>query len=120
MVKDRRTKRAHAPLLALEYFLDAEREKVGASAIGLFLDDEPLVVSAADAFSQRALASCVGDRASRERAMAADRSGGEPTDRDLYVLPMAEGELVLASLDARVRSVREMERSITRILSAAA
>lgn len=117
MVNDRRTKRAHAPLLALEYFLDAERARVGASAIGLFLDDEPLVMSAADSFSQRALTTSVGDRESRAKAMGLERSG-DVTDRDLYVLQMAEGELVLASLDARVRSVREMERSITRILTA--
>jgi hypothetical protein len=51
MTSDRRTRRAHAPLLALEYFLDAERERSGASALGVFLDSEPLVVSAEESAS---------------------------------------------------------------------
>ncbi|NUP14239.1 MAG: hypothetical protein HOW73_50030 [Polyangiaceae bacterium] len=104
MIGDRRTRRAHAPLLALEYFLDAERARSGASAVGIYLDDEVLATSAVDQRCSRAL----GD----------SMSGSDAGVRDVYVLPLRVGEhsLRVASLDRRVRSVRAVERTVRRIL----
>jgi hypothetical protein len=103
MMSDRRKKRAHAPLLALEYFLDAERARSGAAAVGLFHGGEALATSATDVVARREL--------------AATMAGGS-TQRDLYVLPLSVGgrRVTLASLDRRVRSMRSVEHSVGRIL----
>ena len=105
MVVDRRQKRAVAPLVALEYFLDAERARSGASALGLFVSDEALVASAKDAAAHRELV---------HNAPIADL-----TDRDLYVLPMriGAGTMKLVSMDARVASLASVERAVARILA---
>ncbi|MBK6514849.1 MAG: hypothetical protein IPM79_24625 [Polyangiaceae bacterium] len=104
MTSDRRTRRAHAPLLALEYFLDAERERSGASALGVFLDSEPLVVSAEESASGLLLTELLAD--------------GSTCQRDLYVhaLPFGESSMKLASLDRRVGSARSVAATVERIL----
>jgi len=105
MIVDRRSRRAFAPLLAVEYLLDAERERSGASAVGLFSHGEPWVMSAPSGGERNALTGLVRDAARGER--------------DLYVHPIRVGQrqMVLASIDARVRSSRRVEASIARILA---
>lgn len=105
MTSDRRNRRAHAPLLALEYYLDAERERSGATALGLFLDSEPLVVSARESAAGLLLTELLAE--------------GATCQRDLYVhaLPCQDGALTLASLDRRVGSARGVASTVERILT---
>jgi hypothetical protein len=111
MPVDRRARRAVAPLLAAEYFLDAERARAKASVIVLMDGSDVLASSVAAGEDLDAVA----------RAGAAVAAGRVPADdRDLYAHTLRLGgrDLVLATADARVRSVREIERHLGRILSA--
>lgn len=97
-IGDRRKKRAVGPLLATEYLLDAQRERAGAEAVVLFDGGELLASSG--------------------------RLGGEPGallehDGDVYThrLSLEGRSMVLASLGARVKSVRGVEEALARILA---
>lgn len=86
------------PLLATEYLLDAHRERAGAEAVLLFECGELFASSGP--------------------------LGGEPgelleRDGDLYThrLSLAGRSMVLASLGARVKSVRGVEEALARILA---
>lgn len=106
MIADRRSLRASSPLLAAEFYLDAERSRSGACALVLF-ETGAVMVSSSDS----------GDDLSEVlRAVAGDESG----DRDLYSHPLSfKGKaVVLASLGARVPSVLRVERDLGRILAA--
>lgn len=106
MAHDRRKRRAVAPLLALEYLLDAERARAGASALGVFEQADPLATSATDGDARRDLVAF---------------ASGAASDRDAYVLGLDVGgpTWTLVSLDKRVRSLRRVEESVKRILSTA-
>lgn len=106
MVRDRRQRRALSPLLATEHYLDAELERCSAAA--LFLMDRGEVV-----------ASSVREGAGYEAGPALAGALREDAAGDLYahVVDVAGRSLLFASLGARVRSVREVERSIDRIFS---
>lgn len=108
MIADRRARRAHAPLLAAEYFLDRQRERCGAGAVALFDGREMLAVSAASNADPTTLRMWVGEVA----------RGGPGPSRDVFVHPVQVlGRVLhLASIDARVPSVREAERGLARIL----
>lgn len=108
MVTDRRKRRALSPVLATEHYLDAERDRCAATA--LFLLDEGEVVAA----SVRE-----GEHLDHEGALRL-AMGVSPDDRDLYahVLDVAGKSMLFASIGARVRSVRTVERSIDRIFKA--
>ncbi len=107
MSNDRRKRRAHSPLLAAEHFLEAELGRCSAAA--LFLLERGEVIAS----TMR-----VGERVALVDAFQGAIAPG-PDGRDLYahVLEVPGRELLLASVGARVRSVREVERSIGRIFS---
>ncbi|MBL8743608.1 MAG: hypothetical protein JNK04_21005 [Myxococcales bacterium] len=109
MHNDRRTRRAHAPLLAAEYFLDAQRAKVGASAVMLWDGTEPLCSSKAGGPSG----------VDAEAALRDARAGGYGQGRDVFMHPLKVSgrELVLMSVDARLPSVRRVESSLSRIFA---
>ncbi len=109
MRSDRRRRRAHSPLLAAEYYLDSERERSGAAAVILWEGSEPLATSVARE-ADRAMFTAV--------AREAERDGSEP-GRDVYVHRVTVGgrTLLLASVDARLPSVRRAEAALARILA---
>ncbi|NUO52227.1 MAG: hypothetical protein HOV80_25520 [Polyangiaceae bacterium] len=107
MVGDRRKRRALSPLLAAEHYLDAELERCSAEA--LFLMDRGEVV-----------ASSVRDGGRYEGGTplaAAYSDGGASCDLYAHVVDVRGRSLLFASIGARVRSVREVERSIDRIFA---
>lgn len=108
MVVDRRSRRAHSPLLAAEYLLDAHRKRGGARAVALFDGREMLASSSATRADEVTLRMWVGDVS----------QGGEGPARDCYVhrVPVWGRELVLASLDGRMNSVRTLAAGLDRIL----
>jgi hypothetical protein len=110
MHNDRRSRRAHAPLLAAEYFLDAQREQVGASAVMLWDGVEPLCSSKASGPSG----------AHAEAALRDAKLGGHGFDRDVFMHPVKVSgrELILMSIDARLPSLRRVETSLARIFAA--
>jgi len=109
MPTDRRSRRAHAPLLAAEYFLDAQRQHAGASAVMLWDGGEPLLTSVAKDAPDTLV----------EAAMRDVTSGGQGFDRDIFVhkLNVFGRELDLISVDARLSSVRRVESSLSRIFA---
>lgn len=110
MHHDRRSRRAHAPLLAAEYFLDAQRVEVGASAVMLWDGSEPLCSSKAGGPS--------GFTA--EAALRDAKTGGSGFDRDVFMHPVKVSgrELLVMSIDARLASLRRVESSLARIFAA--
>jgi hypothetical protein len=96
--------RSSSPAVAVEFYLEAERTRSGAAALALV---EGTVVVAASGRSQADLETLAGSLA----------AGVAPVDRDLYAheLRPAGQALRLASLDARVKSVRNVERDLERI-----
>lgn len=110
MQKDRRSRRAHAPLLAAEYFLDAQREQVGASAVILWDGTEPLCSSKAGGSSGL----------TAEAALRDAKLGGSGYDRDVFMHPVKVSgrDLLLMSIDARLPSLRRVESSLARIFAA--
>lgn len=109
MVVDRRSRRAHAPLLAAEYFLDKQRARCGAGAVALFDGREMLAVSSDAPTDHATLRMWVGEVA----------RGGPGPSRDVFVHPvnLLGRELLLASIDARLPSIREAERGLDRIFA---
>lgn len=109
MVVDRRNRRAHSPLLAAEYLLDAARRRGGAKAVALFDGREMLASSSATRADEVTLRMWVGDVT----------QGGEGPARDCFVhrVPMWGRELVVASLDGRLQSVKSIEKGLHRILA---
>jgi hypothetical protein len=107
MVNDRRKRRALSPILATEHFLEAEMERCSASALFLLDGGEVVASSLRD-----------GEPLQRENARRLAMGIGDD-GRDLYahVLDVAGRSMLFASVGARVRSVREVERSIDRIFS---
>ncbi|MBL9024280.1 MAG: hypothetical protein JNL21_18950 [Myxococcales bacterium] len=108
MVTDRRKRRALSPVLATEHYLEAELERCDATALFLLDDGEVVASMVRD-----------GERFDREGALRL-AMGVTPDDRDLYahVLDVAGKSMLFASIGARVRSVRAVERSIDRIFKA--
>ncbi|MFO0553152.1 MAG: hypothetical protein U0271_32490 [Polyangiaceae bacterium] len=108
--ENRRTRRTEAPLLAAQYFLDAQRSRSsGVRAIVLF-DGPDVLVSSADSNRERAYSV----------AWAWDAiSGATALERDVFVHPIEilGRPMYLATVDARLASVLETERALTRILS---
>jgi hypothetical protein len=109
MIADRRTRRAHSPLLAAEYLLDTQRRLGGARAVALFDGREMLAGSAESRADEVTL---------RTWAVEVAR-GGEGPSRDLFVhrVPLWGRELLLASLDGRVSSVKSVTSGLLRILA---
>lgn len=107
MQSDRRRRRAQTPLLAAEYFLDSQRQRINASAVVLFEGSEPLAASV-----QRE-----SERATVEAMMREVSLGESESDRDLFIhrVKLLGREFYLASLDARLPSVRQVERTLARI-----
>ncbi len=107
MVNDRRKRRALSPILATEHFLEAELDRCAATA--LFLLDGGEVVASSLRDGQP-----VARESARRLAMGVEDDG-----RDLYahVLDVAGRSMLFTSVGARVKSVREVERSIDRIFS---
>lgn len=102
--RDRRTQRSERKLEALAFFLDAERERSGASLLAVF-DGERVIAASGEPSARRDLVTLMRRSTS---------------SRDHYVLSMHAGSraLSLACLDRRVRSVRSVERAVARILGA--
>jgi len=96
-------------LLAAEYFLDAQRQHAGASAVMLWDGGEPLLTSVAKDAPDTLV----------EAAMRDVTSGGQGFDRDIFVhkLNVFGRELDLISVDARLSSVRRVESSLSRIFA---
>lgn len=86
------------PLLATEYLLDAQRERAGAEAVVLFDSGELLASSG---------------------ALGAEPGALLERDGDVYThrLSLEGRSMVLASLGARVKSVRVVEEALARILA---
>lgn len=104
MARDRRVLRSSSPAVAVEFYLESERTRSGAAALALV---EAGVVVAASGRSEADLETLAGSLA----------AGVAPVDRDMYdhELSAAGQALRLASLDARVKSVRDVERALERI-----
>jgi hypothetical protein len=102
---ERRLRRSSSPREAAELYLAAERDRSHASA--LLISDGGRIV-AASAASPR-------DLLGLQRAIVEQ----DETDRDHFQhqLDVAGRSLRLASLDARVRSVRAVQRDLARILA---
>jgi hypothetical protein len=107
MVGDRRKRRALSPLLAAEHFLDAELERCSADA--LFLMDRGEVVASSVREG--------GVYRSGPPLAAAYSDAGASCDLYAHVVDVRGRSLLFASIGARVKSVREVERSIDRIFS---
>lgn len=107
MAPDRRKRRALSPLLAAEHYLDAERERCSAEA--LFLMDHGEVVASSVREG--------GRYKGGSRLADAYSDGGASCDLYAHVVDVRGRSLTFASIGARVRSVREVERSIDRIFS---
>jgi hypothetical protein len=105
MISDRRKRRAYSPLVAAEYFLEAEVARTGAAA-GIFLIDRGEVIAS-------------GVRSGEAREALAGLLDDPTTSRDVYAHPLTipGRAFVLSSVDGRVRSVREVERTIERIFT---
>ncbi len=109
MVVDRRSRRAHSPLLAAEYLLDAHRARGNAKAVALFDGREMLAASSASRADEVTLRMWVGDVS----------QGGAGPVRDCYVhrVALLGRELLVASLDGRLQSVKAIETGLHRILA---
>ncbi len=106
--RDRRARRAHAPLLAAEYYLERVRERCGLPAIVL-ADGRDVLAGAGDGLSRLA------------EAGATVLGGGDATldDADFFAhaVTIAGRSCVLASLGGRVDRVRRLEADLSRIFS---
>ncbi len=109
MHNDRRNRRAHAPLLAAEYFLDAQREQVGAGAVMLWDGSEALCSSKVGGPSG----------AHAEAALRDAMAGGNRFERDVFMHPVKVSgrDLLVMSIDARLPSLRRVEASLSRIFA---
>lgn len=99
---DRRTRRAHSPLLAAEYYLDAVRARSNAGGIALLSGNDLIAKCGA------------GANAIIEAMQGA---GSEVIDIFLHAIQVHGQTMLLGTLDRRVGSVRAVEADLNRIFA---
>jgi hypothetical protein len=99
---DRRRKRAHVPLRAAQYYLDAVRERVSARGIALLCQNDVIARS--------------GDGA--DAILAALKGAGDQVlDIFLHAIQVGGKTMLLGTLDRRVDRVRVVEADLNRIFA---